>query len=172
MRQITPYRNRESLWDFMSEVEKAFDEFWQPVPQRGMQLEAFTPAVDVQETKDNFLVSVDVPGIPQKDIKIDVHNGRLTVSGERSRETNKEDGMFKRYERSYGRFERSFSLPQGVNPDSIQARCEDGVLEILIPKVEAAKPKSIEINKDKGGLFSKLLNRGESRNEAPATEKH
>lgn len=186
MRQITPYRSQNSLWDFMSEVEKAFDEMWQPAtasstattgttPAR--RTEAFTPAVDLHESKDFYLVSLDLPGVPEKDIKIDVEKGRLTVSGERVRETKSEEGLFRRFERSYGPFERTFALPQNVAQDKIQARFENGVLEILIPKAELAKPTSISINKEKGGLFSRLINNGEkseteASEKAPMVEKH
>ncbi|MBX3023091.1 MAG: Hsp20/alpha crystallin family protein [Bdellovibrionales bacterium] len=179
MRQITPYRSRESLWDFMSEVEKAFDEVWRnPTETRGenrRELASFSPVVDLHESKDFYLVSMDLPGVPEKNIKVDVDQGRLSVSGERSREIKNEEGMFRRIERSYGRFERTFALPQNVSQDKIQARYENGVLEVLIPKAEVAQPKSISINKEKGGLFSRLTS-GEKGTAAPdtpqTTEKH
>ena len=147
MRTFTPYRKNESVWDFMSEVERALDDMWRtPRPQiaeRG--LEVFTPTVDLQEKKDSYLVSMDLPGLHDKDIKIDVKDGRLSVSGERRRLEREEEGLFRRFERSYGRFERTFALPQDVDQDKIQAHFESGVLEILIPKAEVTKPRSIEI---------------------------
>lgn len=141
MRQISPFLKSESVWDFMSEVEKAFDEM-----SRSPGRSTFTPAVDLQETKDAYLVSMDLPGVPEKEIKIDVQHGRLTVSGERTRETNKEEGGFRRFERVHGRFERTFSLPQNVNQEKISARFENGVLEIQVPKAELAKSRTIAIN--------------------------
>jgi HSP20 family protein len=175
MRNITPYQRRDSLWDFMSEVEKAFDQAWRtsdstPVTREFKQ--TFAPAVDLHETSDYYLISVDLPGIDQKDIKIDVEDGRLTVSGERTREERKEDGMFKRYERSYGSFARSFQLPQNVNEDQIQARTENGVLEIMVPKAEKAKARSVQVEAGKGGLFSKLIGSKKETKEAKTEEKH
>lgn len=159
MRNLTTTK-RESLWDFMSEMERAFDGLWEPTRETkamGKRIESFIPAVDLHETSEGYLVSADLPGMDQKDIKVDVHNGRLTIHGERSREEKSEEGQFRRYEKSYGRFERSFQLPQNVAEDKVQARFENGVLEVFVPKVEAAKPKSVEVEVGKGGLFSKLV---------------
>lgn len=181
MKQISPYRSHESVWDFMSEVERAFDDLWQTSAARtprAAALETFTPAVDLHENKDFYLVSMDLPGVPEKNIKIDAQQGRLTVSGERSREDKSENGLFRRFERVHGRFERSFALPQNVDQERIQARYENGVLEIVIPKAEVAKSRTIQINKDKGGLFSRLVGSKESEataaitTEGPSTEKH
>jgi HSP20 family protein len=185
MRQLTN-RRQDSLWDFMTDVEKAFDDFWRvsgtPTARASDEAwEVFTPAVDLHETKDFYLVSMDLPGVAEKDVKIDVQQGRLTVSGERVR-TKNEEGLFKRFERSYGRFERSFALPQDISQEGIQARFENGVLEILVPKAEVAKPRAIAINKSGGGLFSRALgqkdvgtgssNKDEKKTEQPLPEKH
>jgi HSP20 family protein len=143
-RDMTTY-GKGSVWDFMSEVEKALDDVWRSPQSRNEGVSGFTPAVDVHETDGAYLVSMDVPGIPQSAIKIDSQNGRLTVSGERSHAEKKDDKMFQRIERSFGRFERSFQLPKDVNEGKIQAHYENGVLEITLPKVELAKPRSIQI---------------------------
>jgi len=168
-RDLTNY-SPNSVWDFMSEMERAFDDIWK-APQSGSGtrsslMQNFHPAVDVHETQDNYLISVDVPGVPEKDIKINIQDGRLSVSGERSSKETSGDKWFKRTERSYGRFERSFQLPKGISEDKIQARAENGVLEILIPKAEVAKPRSISVEAGKGGgLFSKLVG-GEKKTES------
>lgn len=178
MRHITPYRtSTNSLWDFMSEVERAFDQAWQTSDNsnaldRQSFKQTFAPAVDLHETSENFLISIDLPGIDQKDIKIDVEKGRLTVSGERTREEKKDEGMFKRYERSYGSFVRSFQLPQNIDDEKIQARTENGVLEILVPKAEIAKPRSVQIQNGKGGLFSKLLGSDKKTVEEKSEDPH
>lgn len=161
-KELNVYRPN-SVWDFMSEVERVFDDAWKSpeitprgrLPDRTAQ--TFHPAVDVHETPDFYMVSVDLPGIEQKDVKIDVQNGRLTVSGERSKVEHSKEGMFKRIERSYGRFERAFQLPQEVDENKIKAAFQNGVLEVLIPKVEVAKARTIPIESEKGGLFSRLL---------------
>ncbi|MGE4133846.1 MAG: Hsp20/alpha crystallin family protein [Bdellovibrionales bacterium] len=149
MRQLTPYR-RESLWDFMSELDKAFEGFW---PERTAaataRTEFFSPPVDLREEKDHFLVSLDLPGLKPEEVKIDVQQGRLTVTGERKREETKADGMFKRVEKTYGRFERSFQLPQNVSEDKISAHFEHGVLEVVVPKAEISKGRSIQIESKK-----------------------
>lgn len=177
MRQLTPQR-RDTLWDFMSEVERAFDQAWNTSDiagrsHRRTELPTFAPAVDLHETKDFYLISVDVPGIDQNNIKVDVEDGRLTVSGERTREEHKEDGMFQRFEKSYGRFVRSFQLPQNIDEGKIQARSENGVLEIMVPKTEQAKPRSVQIEAGKGGLFSKLVgNSKKSETQSDEEKKH
>lgn len=150
MRHLTPYR-RESLWDFMSDVERALDGIWQPSREFNA-MSTFIPPVDLREDKDNFFVNMDLPGMAEADLNINVENGRLTVSGERSREDKSEDGMFKRYERSFGRFERSFQLPQNVDEEKIEAHFDKGVLELKIPKSETAKPRKILIGEKKSAI--------------------
>jgi HSP20 family protein len=158
---LSNQRNPTSIWDFMSEVDRIFDEAWRP----GLELErrpqgnlpAFQPQVDVREKGDCYLLAFDLPGMSKDQIKIDFQDGRLTVSGERSFENKTEDDKFHRVERSYGRFERTFQLPNEVDGDKIQARFEDGVLEVLVPKTEVKRPKSIAIEGEKKGLFSRIL---------------
>jgi HSP20 family protein len=128
----------------------------------------------VHETDDSYLLSLDVPGIPQENIKVEANDGRLTISGERSSFNSENGDLFRRVERSFGKFERSFQLPQNVDQDKIQARYENGVLEVMVPKAEVAKPKSIQIESQKGGLFSRALGRGAKAAEKapPPIEKH
>jgi HSP20 family protein len=164
----------------MSEMEKVFDDLWR-TPSAGAAISparsTFTPAVDLRETDDFFLVSVDLPGVNPKDIHVDIQDGRLSISGERMREEKREEKGFRRFERSYGGFERSFQLPANVDEAKIQARCENGVLEVMLPKSEVAKPRQVQINAEKGGLFSRVLGqknveaKGESEAK-PTTEKH
>jgi len=103
------------------------------------------PAVDIRETDDALLVYAELPGIDKKDIHVDVHDGVLTISGERKYEKDVKEENVHRTERAYGRFSRSFSLPRTVDADKVDARLKDGVLEIRLPKTESAKPKAIEI---------------------------
>lgn len=161
MNGLNVYRSRpSSLWDFMSELENAFDSSWN---QKGTgrsenrELTRFIPSVDVAEGSDHYLLSVDLPGMSEKDIKIDVHMGTLSLSGERVHEHKKENGDLKMFERSFGQFKRSFTLPTDVETEKIQARFENGVLEIFIPKTAKAQPKSVAIETSKGGLFSRLI---------------
>lgn len=172
-KDLSPFTGRGSVWDFMSEMEKAFDDVWGTGSQlqqaRRQPTARFVPAVDLHESDDFYLLSVDVPGMSDKDIKIDVHQGRLTLRGERKFEHREEQKGFHRFERSYGTFERSFQLPADVKEDKIQARYENGVLEVMVPKAEKEKPRNIQVETSKGNLFSRLLN----KTTAPSdTEQH
>ena len=106
--------------------------------------EQWSPAVEINEEEKFFSVSVDVPGVKKEDIELEVKDNRLFVSGERKASADKEKVL--RSERRYGKFSRIFTLPQDVNTDAIEARFEEGVLTVAIPKVEKAQPKKITIN--------------------------
>ena len=105
----------------------------------------WAPPVDVAEEVDKIIVKVEVPGMEQKDLKVNFEDGLLTVSGERQFE-RKDDRNYHRIERTYGSFVRSFSLPRSVDANAIVAGYKNGVLEIEIPKKEEARPKQIAIN--------------------------
>ncbi len=160
MRDLSIYRSRPgSLWDFMNEFERAFDSAWsgREMEPGSKQTPMFNPPVDIDEGENHYLISVDLPGVKENDIKVDVHLGQLTISGERSYENKKENGQSKFFERSFGRFTRSFTLPSEVDGENIEARFENGVLEVYVPKTAKAQPKSIKVESGKGGLFSRLL---------------
>jgi HSP20 family protein len=106
---------------------------------------SWAPPVDVAEEKDHILVKVEVPGVDEKDLRVNFEDGLLTVSGERQFE-RKEDRNYHRIERSYGSFVRTFSLGRSVDPNAITASYKNGVLEIAIAKKEEAKPRQIQIN--------------------------
>lgn len=108
----------------------------------------WAPAVDVAEDGDKIHVKVEVPGMEEKDLKINYEDGLLTVSGERQFE-QRDDRNYHRIERSYGSFVRSFSLPRSVDASAIAANYRNGILEIEIPKKEDAKPRQIQINSNK-----------------------
>lgn len=105
----------------------------------------WAPPVDVAEDQNHILVKVEVPGMEEKDLRVNFEDGLLTVSGERQFE-RKDDRNYHRIERSYGSFVRTFSLPRTVDANAITAEYKNGVLEIAIPKKEEAKPKQIQIN--------------------------
>jgi HSP20 family protein len=110
-------------------------------------ISAFTPAVNSRETEDAYILEIDLPGVKKEDIEIDVKDNVLSISGERKiKEELKEDNYYK-IESRYGKFVRSFTLPKNANIEKISAKSENGVLEIVIPKIEAVKkePKKIEI---------------------------
>jgi HSP20 family protein len=105
----------------------------------------WSPALDAHEDKDKYTVSVDVPGLKKDDIKVSVHDGVLTVSGERRSEKDVKEGTVHRTERYYGKFSRSVSLPVEVRADKVSATYKEGVLTVEIPKAEEAKPKTVEV---------------------------
>ena len=106
---------------------------------------AWTPAVDIAEKDDHFLIKADVPGVDPKDIEISMENGLLTMKGERESEIKEDKEGYTRVERSHGSFYRRFNLPETADSEDISARSNKGVLEITVGKKEAAKPKKITI---------------------------
>jgi HSP20 family protein len=104
------------------------------------------PPVDILESKDAYLIRAELPGMKKEDVKLEVNDGTLTVSGERKAETVSNRVEYHRTERVHGRFSRSFYLPQTVQQDGIKATYRDGILEIHVPKAEEAKPRQIAIN--------------------------
>ena len=105
----------------------------------------WAPALDAFEDKDRYVVSVELPGLKKEDINVTVHDGVLTVSGERKSERDVKEGTVHRTERYYGKFSRSVSLPSAVRADKVGASYKDGILTVEIPKAEEAKPKHIEV---------------------------
>jgi len=104
------------------------------------------PNVDIVEEKEGFRIKADMPGLDKKDIKVEVENGVMTISGEKKEEkTEREKNRYYHYERSYGSFCRSFKLPDNVSNEHIDAKYANGVLELLLKKTETAKPTTIEV---------------------------
>lgn len=106
----------------------------------------WTPAVDVKEEENRFLIHADIPGVDPKDIEVHMDNGVLTIKGERNSETKDEKNGYKRVERMYGSFYRRFTLPDTADAEQIKAECRNGVLEIAIPKKAIAQPRRIEVS--------------------------
>ncbi|HCS13919.1 MAG: heat-shock protein [Zetaproteobacteria bacterium CG06_land_8_20_14_3_00_59_53] len=106
----------------------------------------WAPTVDIRETEDALIVQAELPGIDKKDVKVEVHEGVLAISGERRYEKDVKEKNVHRVERSYGGFARSFSLPANIDSGNVQAEMKDGVLEVRLHKRESAKPKSIEVH--------------------------
>jgi HSP20 family protein len=111
------------------------------------QTSAFAPAFEVKETTEAFVLRADLPGVAEADLDIAVHNSVLTVSGHRQAEERKEGDSFALYERQFGSFTRSFSLPDTADGDKVEAKLADGVLTLTIAKRVEAKPRKIAIKK-------------------------
>jgi HSP20 family protein len=113
---------------------------------RGM----WAPSVDIYENDDAFVLKAELPGFTKDDVQIELHNNRLTLRGERKQETEAKEEQYHRRERAYGRFERSFMLPTMIDADKVTANFKNGVIELRLPKSEAAKPKRIAIREGEG----------------------
>lgn len=105
----------------------------------------WAPALDLYETKDELVVKLELPGLKKDEIDISLHDGTLTVSGERKADHKEERGQTYRRERFFGRFQRTVTLPQPVKADAVRASYKDGILTVTLPKTEEAKPKQIEV---------------------------
>lgn len=105
----------------------------------------WVPPVDIRETENELILKADVPDMEMKDIDVRIENGTLTIRGERKFEAKKEEGGWHRVERSYGTFERMFTLPDTVNPEGVKADYKNGVLTVTLPKKEIAKPRQIKV---------------------------
>jgi HSP20 family protein len=112
----------------------------------GASTRAWAPALDIAEGKDAYLVTVELPGVKLDDLDITMEDGLLTIQGERHVANDSSEEQFHRVERSSGAFRRSITLPAHVEADAVEASIEDGVLRILVPKAEEAKPKRIQVN--------------------------
>ena len=131
---------------FSREVDRVFDAFFGQTDQA----RRWVPPVDLVEAEDHFVLRADLPGLTEGDVNIEVQDGTLTISGERKAEHEQREKGWYRIERSFGRFSRSLSLPDGVDPDRIQASFSHGVLEVRIPKPEERKPRRIAISSENG----------------------
>src|SRR5262249_24312046 len=109
-------------------------------------LSVWTPPMDVHENKDNVYVKVELPGMKKEEIEVSLHDGNLSISGERKSETKHKDAESYRSERFFGRFQRTVVLPSPVSADKVKAQYKDGILSIVLPKTEEAKPKQIDVS--------------------------
>lgn len=105
----------------------------------------FAPAVDISETPDAYLLKAELPGLNKDEVKVKLHNGILTLTGERKSEQERKDEKFHRVERSFGSFTRSFALPEDAVAERISAECKDGVLTVRVGRSEAPKAEAVEI---------------------------
>ena len=143
-------------WDPFQDLRSAQDEMAQMSPilahalglhaQQGSgQTTAWAPALDISERKDAYLVTVELPGVEADDLEITLEDGLLTIQGERQFTSESSEEQFHRIERRYGAFRRSITLPAQVQAEQIEASFDNGVLQIVVPKMEEATPKRIQI---------------------------
>jgi HSP20 family protein len=137
-----PFRD---LSEIQSEMNRLFDGLFDRPSPLGSSEPVWTPAVDMHETKDELVVTVEMAGVPEKDIRLSITGDVLTIRGERLPNPEAKQNGHSRVERWYGKFERVLTLPIPVQTDQVRATYRDGVLTITLPKVEEVKPKEIKI---------------------------
>ncbi|MEO0558222.1 MAG: Hsp20/alpha crystallin family protein [Bacteroidota bacterium] len=136
-------RSARDLDGFRRELDRFFDTF--NTASGDASSPSWAPRADIVETHDAYELMLDLPGLSRDALDVQFDDGTLKISGERSVKDAHRDGRFHRVERSYGRFFRSFTLGNDVDPDAIEASLDDGVLHIRVPKTEAKKPRHVDI---------------------------
>jgi HSP20 family protein len=139
-----PFREFVTLQDRMNRLFR--DSFEPEGRQEALTTTTFAPPVDVYEDEHNITLKIEVPGIDEKDIDVRIENNTLTVHGERKFEKEEKEENYRRVERQYGSFTRSFTLPTTVDPEKVQADYDKGVLNVKLAKKAEAKPKQIKVN--------------------------
>ena len=141
-----PFRNLSSLQE---QVNRLFDSSFKATADNSA-LTTWAPAVDIDETENELVIKADLPDVDEKDIDVRVEASMLTIRGERKFEESVKEDNYLRVERAYGSFSRSFSLPDTVNTEAIQANYKNGVLRVQLPKRAESKPKQVKINVSNG----------------------
>ena len=142
-----PFRELSSL---QTEMNRLFNAAFEGPGSGNGGARRWTPAMDMLETEDEFVLRADLPGLSESDVHIELEDNVLTVSGERKTEHEDKREGFYRMERSYGSFSRSLTLPKGIDPEAVTAAFDRGVLEVRVPKPEQRKPRRISINAGDG----------------------
>ena len=150
---IVRYRrwpDQNPLDEFRHVFGRLFDDDQSRSDESSVVTSQWVPSVDVKEENDRFILYADLPGIDPDDIEVSMDKGLLTIRGERSSESSSETERYARIERRYGSFHRRFALPDSADPDGIQARGRNGVLEIVIPKRPETSPRRIQVGRQEG----------------------
>lgn len=151
----------KELKNMQRQMDRFFDQMWGndafDLQTQALAEPVFAPSCDINETDSHFLLTFDIPGVKKDEVKIDIRDNMLTVSGERKEEREETRRGMTRSERFYGSFERSFALPMNVKGDEIEANYADGVLRVAIPKAEPTQAKQIKIGENRAGFTDKFL---------------
>ena len=143
--ELMPWRPFGALGSTRKELDSLWDRFFRATPSVGTFTEGWLPSVDISETKKNFIVKAELPGLDAKDVSVSLSGDLLTIKGEKKREEEEKDEHHHFIERYSGSFQRSFQLPTSVKGDKVEANFDKGVLNVTIPKAEEAEKKEIEI---------------------------
>ncbi len=138
--QLSPFN---TLNQMNRELSRIFDD--NPASAAALELSHWSPRIDIAEKEDAFTVLADLPGVNPEDIEISLHEGVLTIRGERQTESEEHHGRIARRERTRGTFSRQFHLPELADEETVTAKCTNGVLQITIPKAKKARPISIQV---------------------------
>jgi HSP20 family protein len=142
-----PFRQYSTMQDRTNRVNRLFRELLNSeAPEEALTTTSFAPAVDIYEDEHNITLKLEVPGIDENDIDVRIDNNTLTVHGERKIEKEEKEENFRRVERQYGSFTRTFTLPNSVDPVQVSAHYDKGVLKVKLGKKAEAKPKQIKVN--------------------------
>jgi HSP20 family protein len=153
MNYLTRWQRPELAWpnfgrltSLRDEIDRLFESPLAELARSSQLLSGWTPALDIFEDKDNVIVKAELPGMKREEIQVSLHDGSLSISGERKSESKHEDAEVYRAERFVGRFQRTVSLPTPVAADKVKAQYKDGILTVTLPKTEEAKPRQIEVS--------------------------
>ena len=140
-----PWKEMETVSD---RIQRLFDDTFVPAAwmSRESALRDWRPKVDIYDHDEKIVIEAEIPGVDKKNIHVEVENGVLTLSGKRSHEKEIKEENYHRRERVHGEFHRSFTLPDGLNPEKIEADFKNGLLKIEIPKPEETQPKKIAVH--------------------------
>src|SRR6202034_3980436 len=152
--RFEPFREFSTLQD---RLNRLFRESHREGQDESLTTSSFAPAVDVYEDEHNLTLKIEVPGIDEKDIDVRIENNTLTVHGERKFEKEEKEENFRRVERQYGSFTRTFTVPNTVDQESVRADYDKGVLKITLAKKAEAKPKQIKVNVGQSSSGAKTL---------------
>ena len=145
--EVAPWSALDRWSNLRDELNSFFDmPFWSGFGRTGQLFTGWSPALDLYESGDHLVAVIELPGMRKEDIDISLHDGTLTISGERKRESESKNGeTAQRTERYVGTFRRSITLPTRVDAGKVSATYQDGILKVTLPKAEEAKPKQIQV---------------------------
>jgi HSP20 family protein len=150
---ITRYRDNPGFFG-LQRLNRILDEAFAGLPfqeQGNVITSTWFAPTDVSENENSLQISMELPGVDPDDVRLSLENNVLTIRGEKRQQSEENDNRIHRFERTFGLFERTFVLPNTVDPDKIDARYENGVLFVSIPKAERARPREIRVNTAAGG---------------------
>jgi len=142
--ELTPWKPFGEVGSLRKEMDNLWDRFFGEAYNKEIG-ETWAPSVDISETKDTYVVKAELPGLDANDIKVSISGDMLTLKGEKKKEKEEKDENFHRMERYCGSFQRVFRLPTEVKTDKIKANFDKGILKVVLPKVEEAKQREVEV---------------------------